>query len=114
VDRSEGEDGSAAAREMKRAVLTPAAQAEFDGAVEWYEGRAAGLGLKFLMLVDEAIRAIEESPGAYPLWERDARFRKFVMQRFPYVVFYREATEQIDVIAIAHGAREPGYWRKRR
>jgi toxin ParE1/3/4 len=82
--------------------------------VEWYEGRVEGLGLKCLLVVDEALQAIEESPSAYPRWERDARFRKFVIQRFPYVVFYREVAEQIDVIAIAHGAREPGYWRKRK
>jgi toxin ParE1/3/4 len=114
VVRSEGEDGSASAREMKRAILTPGAQAEFEGAVEWYEGRVEGLGLKFLLVVDEALQAIEESPGAYPVWERDSRFRKFVIQRFPYVVFYREVADQLDVIAIAHAAREPGYWRKRR
>jgi putative addiction module component (TIGR02574 family) len=60
------------------------------GRVEWYEGRVEGLGLKCLLVVDEALQAIEESPSAYPRWERDARFRKFVIQRFPYVVFYRE------------------------
>jgi toxin ParE1/3/4 len=38
----------------------------------------------------------------------------FVIQRFPYIVFYREGADQIDVIAVAHGARDPGYWRKRK
>jgi toxin ParE1/3/4 len=99
---------------MKPTILAPAAQAELDGAVAWYEGRVDGLGLKFLLLVDDALQAIAESPSAFPRWERDNRFRKFVMQRFPYVVFYREMVDRIDVIAIAHGARGPGYWRKRK
>jgi toxin ParE1/3/4 len=37
-----------------------------------------------------------------------------VLQRFPYVVFYREVDDRVEVIAVAHGAREPGYWRNRR
>jgi len=99
---------------VKSAVLTPDAQTELEGAAEWYEGRVEGLGFKFLILVDEALQEIEASPSGFPRWERDTRFRKFVMQRFPYVIFYREAADQIDVVAVAHGAREPGYWRKRK
>jgi len=103
VVRREGEDRSAAAHEMKLTVLAPAAQAELDGAVDWYEARVDGLGLKFVLLVDEALQEIQESPAKFPQWEHDARFRKFVMQRYPYVVFYRELADRIDVIAIAHG-----------
>ena len=99
---------------MKLAVLAPAAQAELDGAVDWYEERVEGLGMKFLLLVDQALQEIQASPTTFPRWEHDARFRKFVMQRFPYIVFYREQADRIDVIAIAHGAREPGYWLKRK
>jgi toxin ParE1/3/4 len=99
---------------MKSAVLSPAAQAELDGAVDWYEERGEGLGMKFLLLVDQALQEIQSSPATFPRWEHDARFRQFVMQRFPYIVFYREQADRIDVIAIAHGAREPGYWLKRK
>jgi toxin ParE1/3/4 len=114
VVRSEGEDRSAAASEVKQTVLAPAAQAELDGAVDWYEARVSGLGLKFMLLVDEALQEIQESPAKFPRWEHDARFRKFVMQRFPYIIFYRDLADRIDVIAIAHGARDPGYWLKRK
>jgi plasmid stabilization system protein ParE len=34
--------------------------------------------------------------------------------RFPYVLFYRELSDNIEVTAVAHGAREPGYWLKRK
>jgi len=99
---------------MKSTVLAPAAQAELDGAIDWYEERGEGLGLKFLLVVDQALQEIQTSPSAFPRWEHDTRFRKFVMQRFPYIVFYRELADRIDVIAIAHGARKPGYWLKRK
>lgn len=112
--RSESEDRSAAAGEVKLTILAPGAQAELEGAVDWSEARVDGLGLKFLLVVDAALQEIQESPAKFPRWEHDARFRKFVMQRFPYIVFYRELADRIDVIAIAHGAREPGYWLKRK
>jgi toxin ParE1/3/4 len=99
---------------MKLMVLAPAAQAELDAAVDWYEERVDGLGLKFMLLVDEALQEIQDSPGKFPRWEHDARFRKFVMQRFPYAIFYREVAQRIDVMAVAHGAREPRYWLKRK
>jgi toxin ParE1/3/4 len=98
---------------MKEVVLTPSAQAELDGATEWYEVRAGGIGLKFVSCVDEALQQIGNSPSVFPRWEHDQRFRKFVLQRFPYIVFYREFDDRVEVIAVAHGAREPGYWRNR-
>ena len=99
---------------MKLVVLTSAAQAELEASTDWYEAQADGVGHKFVQCVDEALREIERSPSAFPRWDRDQRFRRFVMQRFPYIVFYRELAEQIEVIAVAHGARSPGYWLNRK
>jgi plasmid stabilization system protein ParE len=42
------------------------------------------------------------------------RFRRAVAQRFPYVIFFRELPDSVEVIAVAHAAREPGYWLKRK
>jgi toxin ParE1/3/4 len=99
---------------VKPAELTPDAQEELEGAAEWYDARLKGLGPKFLLHVDEALLAIEQSPSAFPRWEQDTRFRKCVLQRFPYLLFYRELDDRIQVVAIARGAREPGYWRRRK
>ena len=33
--------------------------------------------------------------------------------RFPYVVFSAEHGETVDVVAVAHGRRKPGYWQHR-
>lgn len=72
-----------------------------------------GIGLKFVLCVDEALQQIGEGSAGFPEWEHDRRFRKVVLQRFPYVVSNRETADRMEVIAVAHGAREPGYWRKR-
>jgi hypothetical protein len=36
-----------------------------------------------------------------------------VLHRFPYLVVFREQTSGVEIIAIAHGHRRPGYWRNR-
>jgi hypothetical protein len=35
------------------------------------------------------------------------------MRRFPYLVVYREVSTGLQVIAVAHGRRRPGYWKNR-
>jgi plasmid stabilization system protein ParE len=99
---------------MKPTAFAPAARAEFDAAAEWYESRARGLGEKFAQAIDEILGRIGASPAGFPVWVGDRRFQRAVAQRFPYVIFFRELPDSIEVIAIAHGAREPGYWLKRK
>jgi len=99
---------------MKPTAFAPAARAEFDAAAEWYESRAKGLGEKFTNSIDEILGRIAQSPAEFPIWDGDRRFRRAVAQRFPYVIFFRELPDSIEVIAIAHAAREPGYWLERK
>jgi len=35
------------------------------------------------------------------------------ISELPYAVVYRDQPEQIEIVAVAHGARRPGYWRNR-
>jgi plasmid stabilization system protein ParE len=98
---------------VKPLVVAPAARVELDAAAAWYESQAPGLGERFVHRIDEVLRRIQEAPSSFPLWEADARFRRVVTQKFPYLVFYRDLTDRIEIVAIAHGARKPGYWLNR-
>jgi hypothetical protein len=35
------------------------------------------------------------------------------LRRFPFTIIFREADAGVEIIAIAHGHRRPGYWRDR-
>lgn len=98
---------------MKPVGFAPSAREELRAAIEWYEARSQGLGLRFFEFVDAALIEIANTPAAFPLWEQDKRVRKFVLDKFPYAVFYRKHVHNLEVIAIAHTAREPGYWIER-
>jgi hypothetical protein len=36
-----------------------------------------------------------------------------VLHHFPYFVVFRELPSKIQIIAVAHAKRRPGYWRGR-
>ncbi len=39
--------------------------------------------------------------------------RRVLARRFPYSVVYIELSDEIRVLAIAHGSKRPAYWRGR-
>ncbi|MBI3644355.1 MAG: type II toxin-antitoxin system RelE/ParE family toxin [Acidobacteriales bacterium] len=88
-----------------------AALAELKSAVSWYLERNQTAALNFVSELDRALDRVLKSPGRWPAGERATR--KFVLQRFPFAVIYRETEETIQVLAIAHGHRRPGYWKER-
>ncbi len=93
--------------------LLPAAQRELSEAIDWYEARRPGLGVEFLGAMDLALHAIADAPDQYPAWTSNPRFRRFVLDRFPYVVFFHAPATGPEVVAIGHAKRRPGYWLRR-
>jgi hypothetical protein len=40
--------------------------------------------------------------------------RRFLLHRFPYLLIYREREDGvIQILAVAHTSRRPGYWKER-
>lgn len=81
-------------------VVHPEAAAEVEVSAAWYEAQREGLGLEYLAAVDHAMASVAESPLLYPAWKTDLSWRRCVIRRFPYVVFF-------EVMASATG-RSPG------
>lgn len=93
-----------------RVILRIEAQEELDEAIAWYDKRQKGLGGEFLSAVDAAIDVLRAAPKAWPLWRSDRPYRRYVMPRFPFILFFTEEEGALHVIAIAHTSRNPGYW----
>lgn len=81
------------------------------GAYDWYASRSQSAADAFQEELQNAGNHIQQSP------ERWAHYlfgtRRCLLKRFPFVIIYRVTTERIEVIAIAHGRRRPGYWKDR-
>ncbi len=78
--------------------------------MHWYEAREDGLGREFVLQLDEALRQIATHPNASPIWRSDRPYRKQLVGRFPYVIFFEASEEGVTVVAVAHQKRQPGYW----
>jgi plasmid stabilization system protein ParE len=87
------------------------AGAEFEAAFEWYFLRSEFVASKFAEEIGHAIAMISDAPKRWPKATRGTR--KFLLQRFPFAIYYRESPAEVQVLAVAHGHRKPGYWKSR-
>lgn len=91
--------------------LLPAARQDIADALAWYEQQTLGLGLEFLRCVEATIVSIQRHPLMYPAVLGE--YRRAVVRRFPYVVFYAVEPERIVVYAVFHCSQDPGKWKAR-
>jgi len=89
----------------------PAAERDLDDAVEFYEAESAELAAAFFAEVEANVDSLCERPllGSPSV----AGTRRKLLQRFPYTLIYRVAESEIQIFAVAHHKRRPGYWLKR-
>jgi plasmid stabilization system protein ParE len=96
--------------------IESAAEAETQEAAEWYERQRPGLGLEFLVAVDEAIQRIGLSPERFPRLETvpdEESVRRHLLKRFPFAIIYEITACEIRIVAVAHTGRRPNYWADR-
>ncbi|MGH7329027.1 MAG: type II toxin-antitoxin system RelE/ParE family toxin [Polyangiaceae bacterium] len=88
---------------------------ELDEAIETYEQQRPGNGARFEAEVDATYRRMADSPLAFPRSHiiRRPELRRARVMRFPYSVFFYLLRDEPIIVAIAHGRREPRYWRER-
>ena len=95
-----------------RLVFRPQAEAELLEARGWYESQRAGLGQTFTETVDQALASIVADPLAHPRLHGETR--RAVVRRFPYAIYFRVMDEELVVLGVMHGRRQPQLWRDRR
>lgn len=101
---------------MRRVRLLEAAVQEAIEAAAWYEAARPGLGSEFDSAVGAALDLLEQAllplvPAAGRAGERG--IKRFVMRRFPYDIVVAVADGEYVVLAFAHHARRPEYWKQR-
>lgn len=90
----------------------PEAESDFREAADYYRTRAgANVAEAFLAEFERALGVL----GSRPLIGAAAAgtYRRLSMRRFPFSVFYVVLHEDVQVFAVAHHRRRPGYWHGR-
>ncbi len=87
------------------------AELEISDAYKYFEAKRQSLGDKFLDRLDEVLKRISESPELYAL-EKNG-IRKVKLRQFPYVLGYFIDVEQVVILGVVHGSRDPKVWNER-
>jgi plasmid stabilization system protein ParE len=61
--------------------------------------------------VSDVIRQIVRTPQRWPKYLHGTR--RFVLRRFPFSIIYLDDYDVLNIVAVAHNKRKPGF-RKRR
>jgi toxin ParE1/3/4 len=86
----------------------PEARSEADAALDFYLERSPSAAESFYRALEESHAAIQDSPESWASYLLGTR--RFLLNRFPFLVVYRVTESRIEIIAVAHGHRKPGYW----
>jgi plasmid stabilization system protein ParE len=96
----------------KAVELHEQASAEYDAAFDWYCERSPDAARKFDAEVDRALSEILQAPQRWAAGPYQTR--KLLLRRFPFTLIDREwVFGGIQVVAVAHTSRRPGYWKRR-
>ncbi len=89
----------------------PEAVAEARAAREFYDIRSRLASAAFVTELDHAIEQIREAPSRWPQYLEDTR--RYLRKRFPFIGVYPQRSNMLQILAVAHGKRRPGYWKIR-
>ncbi|MGH9495390.1 MAG: type II toxin-antitoxin system RelE/ParE family toxin [Candidatus Sulfotelmatobacter sp.] len=67
--------------------------------------------MEFDAEVDRALADIACAPHRWAPGPHSTR--RYLLKRFPYILIYREWQGDIQIVAVAHTSRKPGYWKNR-
>jgi toxin ParE1/3/4 len=90
---------------VTRVWFLPAALEDVGAAVRWYEAEQRGLGDAFASAVERAVDHVLSFPEACPVVHRDAR--RYLIERFPYCLYFRVEGDGVIVVALLHASRDP-------
>lgn len=93
----------------------PEALFEYAEAANYFLHEAsARVAESFVTSVESAVAALVAAPAQWRVVE-EPEIRRYVLNRFPFVIYYRwePLFERVTIYAVMHCSREPGYWRDR-
>ena len=92
-------------------IIQPEAEQDLDEAYAYLEGQKTGLGFQLLADITEILELLENNPLLFQKIYHENR--RAIVRRFGYNIIYQIIEEEVFIIAIIHGSRNPKSWQKR-
>ncbi len=83
----------------------PEVEEDVIGGYLWYEAKSPGLGEEFLRIFYACAGEILRNPLLYT--KVYSEFRRRLLRRFPYAIYFMVKDDQIVVFGLFHCARDP-------
>ena len=96
---------------VKQVEYYPEARIEIEKSANWYDDKVEGLGLEFLLEIRYAESQIVKHPEMWATYEGETR--RYLLKKFPFSIIYLITDNKIQIVAVAHYRKKPGYWKKR-
>jgi toxin ParE1/3/4 len=85
-----------------------AARQEFLDSVDFYAEESQQTPERFIAEVEKALDEISLFPNRYPLYRR--KYRRKVLKKHPFSIFYSIKGNEITIDGIYHNLRAPDSW----
>jgi len=85
--------------------ILPEVEEDVMAGYAWYEGKSPGLGEEFLRIFYACAGELPRNPLLYPKVHNE--FRRRLLRRFPYAIYFVVEGIQIVVFGLFHCARDP-------
>jgi plasmid stabilization system protein ParE len=89
----------------------PAAAAEVEAAMQWYAERSPVAARAFAAEVNACVERVREAPDRWPRYVHGTR--RYLFPHFPFSLVYLVRNGDLEIVAVAHHSRRPGYGRRR-
>jgi len=89
-----------------RILYVPEIITDLADARDWYESRSDGLGEEFIRMAYAGFEELVEFPEKYET--AYGLFRRALMRRFPYSIYYQPVASRVTVYGVFHSSRDPG------
>jgi plasmid stabilization system protein ParE len=85
--------------------ILPEVEEDVMAGYAWYEEKSPGLGEEFLRIFYACAGELPRNPLLYPKVHNE--FRRRLLRRFPYAIYFLVEGDQIVVFGLFHCARDP-------
>jgi plasmid stabilization system protein ParE len=92
-------------------TVSQEACADIREAVKWFREISPNLGVRFGVELERIYANILDYPQMYPLVYKT--FRRALLNRFPYSVFYVVEASVVLIVAVVHQSRDEETWKRR-
>ena len=94
-----------------RLIVSTQAASDIAEAATWLQDISSNLPVRFGNELERVYASIVEHPQIYPVVYRN--FRRALLRRFPYSVFYVFDSSVVLVVAVIHQSRDEQTWKRR-